>query len=121
MCPEDGSLLSMVSQACCVPRDIQAKILPFFRVGGIISEMSFKFFLQLVLYASLYCLHVLVFMAVFVAEVRSEVSGFLIDLSHNEIFSVPALWRKAISYVRLDRMSAVASTCENTSSALVQS
>lgn len=111
----------MVSRACCVPTDIHAKILPFFRVGGIISETNFKFFLQFVLYASVYWLHVLVFMAVFVAEVRSEVSRFRSVLSHNEMFSMPALWRKAISCVHLNHMSAVASTFEITSSVLVQS
>lgn len=83
MCSEDGSLLSMVSVACCLPRDIQAKILTSSRVGGIVSETTFKFFIQFVSYGSIYCLHVLVFMAIFVAEVRTEVSGLPSFLSHD--------------------------------------
>jgi len=35
-------------------------------------------------YASVYWLHILVFMAVFVAEIRSEVSGLPSVLPHNE-------------------------------------
>lgn len=104
----------MVSRACCVPRDIQAKTFLSSRVGGIISETNFKFFLQFVSYASVYCLHVLVFMAIFVAEVRSEVSRLLSVLLYNEKVPVLALWRKAFPYGHLNRTSAASSTCRNT-------
>lgn len=35
------------------------------RVGGIVSETNFKYFVQFTFWAALYCLHVLVFVAVF--------------------------------------------------------
>ncbi|KAI9795214.1 MAG: palmitoyltransferase pfa5 [Piccolia ochrophora] len=42
------------------------------RVGGIVSMMNFKFFIQFLVYAALYCIFVLVFMAVFVSEVQKQ-------------------------------------------------
>ena len=39
------------------------------------SETNFKYFIQFVSYASVYWLHVLVFMAIFVGEVKTEVSS----------------------------------------------
>lgn len=74
----------MVSLACCMSRDILAKILASSRVGGIVSETNLKFFLQFVSYVSLYWLHILGFMAVFVAEIRSEVSGHPSVVLYNE-------------------------------------
>ncbi|KZF22954.1 DHHC zinc finger membrane protein [Xylona heveae TC161] len=41
-------------------------------VGGIVSETSFKFFIQFVSYATFFCIFVLIFMAYFVAERRRE-------------------------------------------------
>ena len=41
-------------------------------VGGIVSETSFKFFLQFLFYAALFCTHVLIVMAYFVAERRRD-------------------------------------------------
>ena len=95
MCSQDGSLLPLVSLACYLPWDIRAEILTSSRVGGIISETSFKFFIQFVAYASIYCLHVLVFMAIFVAEVRSQVSGAPNILSH-----ILGLWRRQVYDVK---------------------
>lgn len=46
------------------------------RVGGIVSETDFKLFIQFVSYTAVYCCFVLVFMAVFVAEMMAEVSLF---------------------------------------------
>ena len=48
------------------------------------SETNFKFFLQLVSYASVYCLHVLVVMAILVAEVIKDVSGLPSNLLHDQ-------------------------------------
>lgn len=111
MCSQDGSLLPMVSLACYVPRDIQAKVLTSSRVGGIVSETNFKFFLQFVSYASIYWLHVLVFMAVYVAEVKSEVSGFSSGLSHNQGCASAGFVGEASPYLPLNQISAVSSTC----------
>ncbi|KAL5334360.1 DHHC palmitoyltransferase-domain-containing protein [Aspergillus crustosus] len=41
-------------------------------VGGVVSEKSFKFFIQFVFYTALFCIHVLVVCAVFTAELRRE-------------------------------------------------
>ena len=46
-------------------------------VGGIVSETSFKFFIQFTFYAALYCTHTLVFMAYFFAERRRNDPSFL--------------------------------------------
>jgi palmitoyltransferase len=46
-------------------------------VGGIISETSFKFFIQFTGWAALFCLHALVVMAYYFARRRSEEPGFL--------------------------------------------
>ena len=43
------------------------------RVGGIIGETSFKFFIQFLIYGMLYCVFVLAAMAVFVAEDLKQV------------------------------------------------
>ncbi|KAJ9603972.1 Palmitoyltransferase pfa5 [Cladophialophora chaetospira] len=46
-------------------------------VGGIVSETSFKFFIQFTGWAALFCLHALVVMAYYFAKRRSEEHGFL--------------------------------------------
>lgn len=43
------------------------------RVGGIVSETAFKFFIQFCFYTLLYCIFVLVVMAYFFAQRHSEV------------------------------------------------
>lgn len=43
------------------------------RVGGIVGENSFKFFIQFLVYAAGFCAFVLTCIAVFVAERRREV------------------------------------------------
>ena len=47
----------------------------FSRVGGIISETSFKFFVQFVFYAALYCVFTAAFTAKFVVERTSAGEG----------------------------------------------
>ena len=57
----------------------------YHRVGGIISETSYKFFVQLMAYGTLFCVFTLVVMAYFVAEARSLVSlcrPLPLNLSH---------------------------------------
>lgn len=44
------------------------------RVGGVVSETSFKFFIQFVAWAAVYWIFNLVIMAYFVAEYRKKVS-----------------------------------------------
>ncbi|KIW70639.1 hypothetical protein PV04_02886 [Phialophora macrospora] len=46
-------------------------------VGGIVSETSFKFFIQFTGWAALFCLHALVVMSYYLARRRSEEPGFL--------------------------------------------
>ena len=43
------------------------------RVGGIVSETNFKFFTQFVAWTAVFCVFVLIFMAVFVAELKQAV------------------------------------------------
>lgn len=44
------------------------------RVGGVVSETSFKFFIQFMFYALLFAVYNLVVMAVFTAQLRRHVS-----------------------------------------------
>lgn len=46
-------------------------------VGGIVSETTFKYFIQFLIYAALFCLIILTTTAVFIAERRRIDSGFL--------------------------------------------
>lgn len=46
-------------------------------VGGIVSETSFKYFIQFTFWAALYCLNTLIVMAYFFARRRQEESGFI--------------------------------------------
>ncbi|KAL4872479.1 hypothetical protein BDV12DRAFT_162307 [Aspergillus spectabilis] len=41
-------------------------------VGGVVSEKSFKFFIQFVFYTALFCIHTLIVSAIFTAELRRE-------------------------------------------------
>lgn len=47
--------------------------LTFSRVGGVVSETSFKFFIQFVFYTMVFCLFCLIVCAYFVAELKREV------------------------------------------------
>ncbi|OAL39549.1 hypothetical protein AYO20_00946 [Fonsecaea nubica] len=49
-------------------------------VGGIVSETSFKFFIQFTFWAALFCLHTLVVMAYYFARRRSEEPGNFINV-----------------------------------------
>ncbi|GIJ85796.1 palmitoyltransferase pfa5 [Aspergillus pseudoviridinutans] len=41
-------------------------------VGGVVSETSFKFFIQFIVYTMLYCIFVLIVFAIYTAELRRE-------------------------------------------------
>lgn len=45
-----------------------------FRVGGVVSESSYKFFLQFIFYTALFTCFTLIVSAIFVSELRSDVS-----------------------------------------------
>ena len=47
-----------------------------FRVGGVIGERTFKFFLQFVAWASIYCVFTLIVMAIVISEQRKKVRDF---------------------------------------------
>jgi hypothetical protein len=68
MCLQDGSLLSMASYIIVSPTCPGAPKLTFDRVGGVVGENSFKFFVQFVAYAFLYCLFVVVVTAIYLSE-----------------------------------------------------
>lgn len=46
------------------------------RVGGVVSETSFKFFIQFVGWTAIYCIFNLVIAAYFLAEYKRKVRGF---------------------------------------------
>jgi uncharacterized membrane protein YgaE (UPF0421/DUF939 family) len=54
--------------------DLTAETLTACRVGGVVSETSFKFFIQFVFYTTCYCIFTLVVTAVFTAELQRTVS-----------------------------------------------
>lgn len=43
------------------------------RVGGVVGENSFKFFIQFVAYTALYCTFVLIVLAIKIHEIKHEV------------------------------------------------
>ena len=74
---EDGSLLPMVRSILRLQIWPRSQVGTYWlthlqwrscRVGGIIGETSFKYFIQFLIYAALYCLFILIIMVVFVAE-----------------------------------------------------
>lgn len=60
-------------------------------VGGIVSETSFKFFIQFCTYAALFCLMVLTTTAVFIAERRRRQPGFL-EVHYYVLLGISALF-----------------------------
>ncbi|KAF7718790.1 Uncharacterized protein PECH_005883 [Penicillium ucsense] len=44
-------------------------------VGGVVSETSYKFFIQFVMYAAVYCVFCMIVFAYFVAEIRRKTGG----------------------------------------------
>jgi len=55
------------------------------RVGGPVGENNFKFFIQFTGYTSLYCLHLLVVMAVYVhKQIVIEVSKKLLQIQKDQ-------------------------------------
>jgi hypothetical protein len=47
------------------------------RVGGVVSETSFKFFIQFVVYTTIFCGYLLIVSAYYTAEIRRNVSTYL--------------------------------------------
>lgn len=50
------------------------KSLTGYRVGGVVSETSFKFFIQFVVYTAIFCGYLLIVTAYYTAEIRRNVS-----------------------------------------------
>ena len=68
-------------------------LLIFARVGGVVSETSFKFFVQFVGWTAVYCIFNLIVAAYFLEEYRRKVSKhFLLGLP---IQTPRTLWEKA--------------------------
>ena len=53
------------------------------RVAGVIGETTFKFFIQYTSWAGVYCLYILIIMAIVIAEERTEVS--LLFMHHSPL------------------------------------
>lgn len=77
MCLQDGPLLSMVSYTVGLPSHFEAPKLTSDRVGGVVGENSFKFFVQFVAYAFFYCLFVVIVSAIYLSEDLSTTVGLL--------------------------------------------
>lgn len=70
MCAEDGPFLPLV----CTGRTDTGTSLTGHRVGGVVSETSFKFFIQFVVYTTVFCAFVLIVTAIYTAELVRHVS-----------------------------------------------
>lgn len=55
-----------------------------YRVGGVVSETSFKFFIQFVVYTAIFCAFILIVVTIYTAELARHVSvpGFLNELTY---------------------------------------
>jgi palmitoyltransferase len=73
-----------------------------FRVGGVVSESSYKFFLQFIFYTALFTCFTLIVSAIFISELHSDVSlfDFLLSSSFNNVWiqtgSVNPHWAVAL-------------------------
>ena len=81
---KDGPFLPLVSSKSLFVYTIQSRriVLPTnseARVGGVVSETSFKFFVQFVFWAAIYCTYNLTVMAIFVAESKKKVSSLSVQ------------------------------------------
>lgn len=64
-----------------------------FRVGGVVSETSFKFFIQFVAWTAVYCVFNLVVMAYFLAEYKRKVSTYCLLVPWDRTPTTPTrLW-----------------------------
>lgn len=78
VCAKDGPFLPLVSSRAFPSTQSNPTVFPpnsVTRVGGVVSETSFKFFVQFVFWAAIYCIYNLTVMAIFVAESRKKVSS----------------------------------------------
>ena len=46
------------------------------RVGGVVSETSFKFFIQFVAWAAIFCIFTFIVMAIVISEYKKKVGHF---------------------------------------------
>lgn len=76
------------------------------RVGGIVSETNFKFFIQFVSWTAIYCIFTLICLAVFSKEIASKVSRAE-SLCANEIISLVLSTPSSRSLLCLDLALAV--------------
>jgi hypothetical protein len=67
----------MVSYIVALPTPSEVPKLTFGRVGGVVGENSFKFFVQFVAYAFFYCLFVVVVAAIYLSEDLSNTVCFV--------------------------------------------
>lgn len=74
--PQDGPFLSLVCAGAITLKQLQLTGL-LLRVGGIVGETSYKFFVQFLFYASAYCIFTLTCFAVYLA--RAGTNGFWIS------------------------------------------
>jgi hypothetical protein len=87
----------------------------FCRVGGAIGENNFKFFIQFTGYTALYCIHVLVVMAIYVAKQKqAEVCWTppnLRVIKHHRVTFIPQLDPYQLTVHYLERNSEPSLCC----------
>lgn len=69
-------IISVLGRLLWLSRGRSVKVLTGHRVGGVVSETSFKFFIQFVVYTAIYCGYILIVSAYYTAEIRRNVSTY---------------------------------------------
>lgn len=69
-------IISVLGRLLWLSRGRSVNVLTAHRVGGVVSETSFKFFIQFVVYTAMYCGYILIVSAYYTAEIRRNVSTY---------------------------------------------
>jgi hypothetical protein len=70
-------IISVLGKLLWLSTGRSVKLLTGHRVGGVVSETSFKFFIQFVVYTAIFCGYLLIVSAYYTAEIRRNVSTYL--------------------------------------------
>lgn len=68
--------ISVLGKLLWLSKERSVKLLTDHRVGGVVSETSFKFFIQFVVYTAIFCVYLLIVSAYYTAEIRRNVSTY---------------------------------------------
>jgi hypothetical protein len=84
-------IISVLGRLLWFSKGRNIKLLTGHRVGGVVSETSFKFFIQFVVYTAIFCGYLLIVSAYYTAEIRRNVSSYLpkVTATLTDIFQRP--------------------------------